>query len=86
MSYDMRVNQGLVSRWLKGETMMSAKYIVSVCEYFNVSADWLLGLSDTPHPAPSRARTESEIDASADVLEQTTPPRARPTRPKRKGN
>lgn len=33
-------------RWEVGETIPSAKVIIAICETFNVSADWLLGLSE----------------------------------------
>ena len=33
-------------RWETGETTPSAKVIIAICETFNVSADWLLGLSE----------------------------------------
>lgn len=85
LSYDLRVNAGLVSRWLKGETMMSAKYIIAVCEHYNVSADWLLGLSPVKHPARTTPLSDEEAADVADALAESTPPRARSTRPKRSG-
>ena len=33
-------------RWEVDETIPSAKVIIAICETFNVSADWLLGLSE----------------------------------------
>ena len=33
-------------RWETGKTTPSAKVIIAICETFNVSADWLLGLSE----------------------------------------
>lgn len=33
-------------RWEIDETILSAKVIIAICETFNVSADWLLGLSE----------------------------------------
>ena len=84
VSYDMRVSPSLVSRWLKAETTPSAKYIIALCEHFNVSADWLLGLSDKRHPAPSRPRTAAEGDASVEVLESFPPPPRGRQRPKRR--
>lgn len=86
VSFDLRVSPSVVSRWLNGQTLPSARYIVELCEQYQISADWLLGLSDTPHPAPTRARTAEEVDASADVSAQTTPPHSRRSDPKRIGN
>ena len=33
-------------RWEIDETIPSAKVIIAICATFNVSADWLLGLSE----------------------------------------
>jgi hypothetical protein len=32
--------------WMNHGTQPTAYYLARICEYFNVSADWLLGLSD----------------------------------------
>ena len=40
------VSQDTVSLWEKGKSYPSAEQIVGICKKFNVSADYLLGLSD----------------------------------------
>ena len=35
-----------ISRYLKGAREPELKYVVAIAKYFNVSVDWLLGLSD----------------------------------------
>ena len=40
------VSQDTVSLWEKGKSYPSAEQIVCICKHFNISADYLLGLSD----------------------------------------
>jgi transcriptional regulator with XRE-family HTH domain len=40
------VSHSMLYHWLNEGTQPSAYYLVRICEYFDVSADWLLGLSD----------------------------------------
>lgn len=42
------VTRQAVSRWETGDSDPSAKNIISLCEIFSVSADFLLGKSGTP--------------------------------------
>lgn len=44
------VSRMALSTWLNDETEPRAHNIVQICKYFNVSADWLLGLSDKKKP------------------------------------
>lgn len=39
--------QQVYSRYEKGENEMPIRHIVSLCRYYGVSADYLLGLCDT---------------------------------------
>ena len=41
------MNQKTVDFYMKGERKPSVELIVSVCSKCNVSADWLLGLTDS---------------------------------------
>ena len=40
------VNKSNLATWLTTDTMPNSKSIILLCRYFNVSADWLLGLSN----------------------------------------
>lgn len=38
--------QQMYSRYEKGENEMPVRHIISLCKYYNVSADYILGLSN----------------------------------------
>lgn len=48
--YDTKLNRGLISRWEKGTFVPDTKYIVIMADFFNVSIEYLLGISDTIGP------------------------------------
>ncbi len=37
-------------RWERGETEIPVHILVQLCKYYNVSVDYILGLSDLPYP------------------------------------
>lgn len=46
LSTDLNVSRSVVHYWLTGKTTPNADYIIKLCEYFSISADFLLGISD----------------------------------------
>ena len=42
----LSVSQDTISLWENGKSLPSIEYIISLCELFSVSADYILGLSD----------------------------------------
>ncbi|HHX80370.1 MAG TPA: helix-turn-helix transcriptional regulator [Acholeplasmataceae bacterium] len=42
----LNLNQSQIARYEKGELSLNANLIKKICLYFNISADWLLGLKD----------------------------------------
>lgn len=40
------INNKLINRYLQGEIIPYTMNVCRICKYFNVSADWLLGLKD----------------------------------------
>ena len=40
------INKKLINRYLQGEIIPYTMNVCGICEYFQVSADWLLGLTD----------------------------------------
>lgn len=49
--YALRINKGTISRWENGESDPSISYVVKLADYFNVSVDYLIGLTDVQTPA-----------------------------------
>lgn len=50
------VNQKTLDHLVKGERKPSVEVVVAICSKLNVSADWLLGLSD------EKSRSGDEVD------------------------
>lgn len=46
MANKIGIKQQQYSDYERGKNTMSAKYVVDICKAFDVSADYLLGLSD----------------------------------------
>jgi len=42
------ISERLYQKYEYGNTKPNFEYIIKLCNYFNVSADYLLGLSDDP--------------------------------------
>lgn len=43
---ELNVSNSVAYYWVQGKTTPNADYIIAIARYFNVSADYLLGLSD----------------------------------------
>ena len=41
-------------RWETGETEIPTHIIVKLCDYYNVSADYILGITNTYKPKPKK--------------------------------
>lgn len=52
------MNQKTVDLYLKGERKPSLEFVLSICSRFAVSADWLLGLSDTKTAQAGQANAQ----------------------------
>ena len=46
LSSAINVDHSTISRWENGEITPSINYLKNLCVYFDVSADYLLGLTD----------------------------------------
>lgn len=46
----LRLSQGTVGNWRNGRNKLSMEAIIKLARYFNVSADYLLGLTDERRP------------------------------------
>lgn len=75
-SFDLRLSAPMLSRWCSGAQVPSVENLIRIAEYFNASADWLLGLSSQRSRVVVRSRTAAEIVAMTDEL-AANPPRPR---------
>lgn len=48
---DIKVNKSMLSRWERGENDPSLEYAKHLSMYFNVSLDYLIGLTDVRTPS-----------------------------------
>lgn len=46
LAEDLRCNYNTVFHWTHGDTAPTAFLLFELCRYFDVSADWILGLSN----------------------------------------
>jgi len=49
--YGLKLNKGTISRWESGATDPAISYVVKVADYFDVSLDYCVGLTDSRLPA-----------------------------------
>lgn len=49
LSKDLGVSEALISQWKSGRQLPKYDSINLLCDYFNVSADYLLGRTDNPN-------------------------------------
>lgn len=90
MKYQLELNKGLVSRWENGINEPSLRYASYLAQYFDVSLDYLTGLTDVKTPArllayASRQRT-GDIDSPIRMsLSERTPLTVRPQAAARPG-
>ena len=45
-------SQTMYARYEHGANEMPVRHLISLCKYYQVSADYILGLTDTPAPQP----------------------------------
>lgn len=69
LAHAIGVSPGNVTEWRKGRATPSADVISKIADYFNVTADYLLGRSDQRYPHES-------IAASSDIPYDKLPPEA----------
>ena len=52
--YGLNLTKSMISRWEANKNDPSLTYASAIVQYFNVSLDWLLGLTDKRTPARFR--------------------------------
>lgn len=46
----LNTNQKVYSRYETAENEMPVRHIITLCKFYNVSADYILGFTSTPKP------------------------------------
>ncbi len=46
LAKEIQVNQTTIGKWEACKRSITVEYIIALCNYFNVSADYLIGLVD----------------------------------------
>lgn len=76
--YNIEINKGQLSRWERGQSP-SLIYVKYLAMYYNVSADYLLGLTDSKKPSAKintlvammqQEHASTNVDEVRDILEQ----------------
>ena len=47
-------DQSYYSKYERGERPLPTEHLITLCRYYNVSADYVLGFTDTPKPLPEK--------------------------------
>ena len=50
LAKDLAISDGLISDWKNGRSSPTSERLIKLAKYFNVSTDYLLGLTDNPKP------------------------------------
>ncbi len=63
--------QQVIAQWEKGSASPDPQTLALICNVYNVSADYLVGITDDPHPIMYPAEAVSDSQA-ADTTKQMT--------------
>jgi len=64
LGYDLRVSRATINQWENASRQIKAKDIVKIADYFNVSADYLLGREES---SIRRQFSDTEVDYIMEV-------------------
>ncbi len=48
----LNTNQKVYSRYETAENEMPIRHLITLCKFYNVSSDYILGFTNTPTPLP----------------------------------
>lgn len=66
LSKDTGINESLISQWKSGRQLPKYDSIKTLCDYFDISADYLLGLTDDT--APSKRTSDTLSSSEQEML------------------
>ncbi len=50
----LNTSQKVYSRYETGFNKLPIHHLITLCRYYNISADYILGFTDTPSPLPKK--------------------------------
>lgn len=50
----LKTNQKVYSRYETNENELPIRHLITLCRYYNISADYILGFTDEPKPLPKK--------------------------------
>ena len=65
---DLNISQALLSHYETGAREPGLDFVCRACKYYNVSADYLLGLSDTPDGADRAVEAFAELTDALEAM------------------
>lgn len=76
ISFQTGISSSTISRYLSAQRLPDMKYVLVLCRFFNVSADWMLGMNDeskgrdTPELVELYNRASKDDKAVVDMVLQ----------------
>ena len=64
---DLNISQALLSHYENGAREPGLDFVCRACRYYNVSADYLLGLTDVPTGSTAALEALTELTAALDA-------------------
>ena len=61
LAQEFHVSEAALSNYLTGRSDMPVDILVKIARYFDLSMDYLVGLSDEPHPPMTLNHSEQQI-------------------------
>lgn len=61
LAQEFHVSEAALSNYLTGRSDMPVDILVKIARYFNLSMDYLVGLSDEPHPSMTLNKNEQDM-------------------------
>lgn len=65
---DLKISQALLSHYENGAREPGLSFVCRACRYYGVSADYILGLSDSPAGGSKGRDTLAQLSAELDTL------------------
>ena len=61
LAKEFHITEAMFSNYLNGRNDMPIEILVKIAQYFHITTDYLVGLSDSPLPAIQLSRGEREL-------------------------